>query len=766
MKNTFNLYSKLLSKSWGLILLILGISFAVNAQNQATKIQLLNTETQDAIAFAHFHYGEQKGISDENGFLELTYQAETILRISHIEYGNLNFSDQEVKNAFETKQFTIKNTYKINLQPVTVIGIKLESAESKMMQVDTQDKLSHDAASFLNQTPSISSIRKGGNYGLDPVMRGFKYEQLNIVIDGGQSSHAACPNRMDPPASQISLNQMDRVEILKGPHNLRFGNSFGGTINFISSKTAFTDNLTPLGRVSTSYESNGSIFRTEGVLGFSAKNYVLKVNGAFSKGDDYTDGEGVEIASGFERASFGANLALKLSENQRIDISATKNIAKDVEFASLPMDLRDDKTWLMNVKHSLDFDKEVLTSLKTTLFYSSVDHLMDNLLKPLKPRMLNASTPATTTVFGGRSEAKLNFKSSFAYLGMDYKKEEAEGTRYREILMGNMAGKTFEENAWQHGSIEKTGFFAEYHFGKNTYNFVFSGRLNINKATALDVTEEYMSQYPDYTVNQINPNVSFGAVKNFSKDVSLGLWLGRAQRSGGIAERYINYFTIGLDPYEMLGNPNLNPEINNQIDLNLTIDKENTKITANIFASYLQDYISSVIREDLKPKLPMMAAGVRQFINVDEAMMTGFEFSINQRLPLNMQTQFAIAYTKGQNITTDEALPEISPIDMRFKLLGSFANNKFFPELSLRVVGKQDRFASSYGETETPAFTVLDFSSSYHFNKTFHLSAGVQNLFDVAYYEHLNRSVRNASKRPIYAVGRNFYATLSINLMK
>jgi len=41
------------------------------------------------------------------------------------------------------------------------------------------------------------------------------------------------------------------------------------------------------------------------------------------------------------------------------------------------------------------------------------------------------------------------------------------------------------------------------------------------------------------------------------------------------------------------------------------------------------------------------------------------------------------------------------------------------------------------------------------------LSAGVNNLLDEAYYEHLNRSVRGANA-PILARGRNFYASLNI----
>jgi iron complex outermembrane receptor protein len=51
------------------------------------------------------------------------------------------------------------------------------------------------------------------------------------------------------------------------------------------------------------------------------------------------------------------------------------------------------------------------------------------------------------------------------------------------------------------------------------------------------------------------------------ESISTALWLGRAQRSGSLTERFINYFPVGQDPYEMLGNPQLLPEVNNQADL-------------------------------------------------------------------------------------------------------------------------------------------------------------------------------------------------------
>ncbi len=90
-----------------------------------------------------------------------------------------------------------------NLAEIDVIIMKPQKPQPEgELKIEYQERLEHDAANILNQPPSFSSILKGGNYGFDPVFRGFKYDQLNVVMNGAQGATAACPNRMDPPTSQ------------------------------------------------------------------------------------------------------------------------------------------------------------------------------------------------------------------------------------------------------------------------------------------------------------------------------------------------------------------------------------------------------------------------------------------------------------------------------------------------------------------------------------------------------------------------------------
>jgi iron complex outermembrane receptor protein len=68
---------------------------------------------------------------------------------------------------------------------------------------------------------------------------------------------------------------------------------------------------------------------------------------------------------------------------------------------------------------------------------------------------------------------------------------------------------------------------------------------------------------------------------------------------------------------------------------------------------------------------------------------------------------------------------------------------------------EQSRISRAFGETVTPSFALLDVRLAYQLSAKIMFSAGVYNVLDESYYEHLNRSVRG-TKDPIFAPGRNF----------
>ncbi len=730
------------------------------AQTKQKEIRLLDLETATPIVQATFEYGEQHGISDKNGIIEFRFVENATMTISHMSYGSWSLSGSELKTAIKN-EVLYRTKESVSLYPVTVIAVKRQSSQPESrLNIEYQDRMEHDGAQILNQLPSFSSIRKGGNYGFDPVFRGFKYDQLNVVLNGAQCATAACPNRMDPPTSQMAPNMIDRIEILKGPYALRYGTGFGATINFVPTELNFTSEESFYGRLSTGYESNGDNVRGESQIGFSGKKHDVNLFSSWSQGNDYTSGNGEIVQADFERGSFGTNMGFKIASNQELRASAIYNRARDADFPALAMDLREDDTWLFNVRHDIEFNGERLKSWNTTIFSSLVNHRMDNLLKHLDPRILNAETHATTYNYGGRTEGVWRRNNGKLYAGADLRIEGAEGIRERAFLKGPNAGNTFEDNAWQEGRISRTGVFTEYQLNGSVFDYIFSGRLELNNADISDISDEFTQIYSDTKTTHINPSLSIGILKEFGTKLETSLWLGRVQRSGGLTERFINFFPIGQDPFEMLGNPKLDPEINNQIDLTFKWrPSHHTIINVNLFGSYLQDYISSVIDPTLEPRLPM-SPGVRQFINIQEVFKAGFEINWSQKLFMGLQQQWGIAYTYGQDLERDEPLPEIAPLDVRYTLTGSYFKSRLSPELVFRFVAEQSRTSSEFGETVTPSFALLDINIGYQISDKLSLNAGVNNLFDKNYYEHLNRSVRGGNN-PIFALGRNVLTNLN-----
>ena len=144
-------------------------------------IRLLDKESSLPIIGATYIYSDQNGISDKAGDIKFRYEPGSEMSISHVSYGKWKLSGPQVPAAIGSQVIYRQRTI-VNLYPVTVIALRTSKKPTEKVEMDYQERLAHDAAQILNQSPGLNSIRKSGNYGFDPVFRGFKYDQLNIVL--------------------------------------------------------------------------------------------------------------------------------------------------------------------------------------------------------------------------------------------------------------------------------------------------------------------------------------------------------------------------------------------------------------------------------------------------------------------------------------------------------------------------------------------------------------------------------------------------------
>jgi iron complex outermembrane recepter protein len=200
-----------------------------------------------------------------------------------------------------------------------------------------------------------------------------------------------------------------------------------------------------------------------------------------------------------------------------------------------------------------------------------------------------------------------------------------------------------------------------------------------------------------------------------------------------------------------------------------------------LFCSYITDYITGeMVPESIVKPQTKGVYGVKQFVNINEAWLTGFEFEYHTPVKNKWLVQAIASYTLGMNplathyiiedgqVTGKEEikndpLSEIPPFEGTVRFSWKFLGEKLVPMAYIRAVAPQNRESMAYEERTTPGFILAGISLYYQFNPVLEISAGIDNIFDKAYYEHLNRNMVGTAT-DFYEPGRNVFATLRFRL--
>jgi iron complex outermembrane receptor protein len=642
-----------------------------------------------------------------------------------------------------------------------------------------QSRIVYDDIKAVTQPRNVSDlfkdipgfgILKRGAYASEPVFRAFKYEQLNVQYDGGMKILNACPNRMDPITTHVIPEEIERIEVVKGPFTVRFGQNFGGIINLVS-KTPDSKEDGISGTVETGYETNGNNFTGRGAVMYKKERFDLELNGSYRNYGDYTDGNGEKVPSSFTSTDYSVKLGINPTEEQRLRLTWRQSFGRDIKHAGLPMDSPYDNSYLMGLDYKIRNISNTISSIMFKGFYSNVDHLMTNEERP-NFMMVGASSNVFVTTWGGKAEMTLNPGDRLSlFLGLDANIVGREGDRIRTIKMmnGNMLPEPIVkvDKIWQDSKLNDVGLFAESKFRTSERSTFTAGIRTDFISTAINDPEQdfldlYGGEIDDQQEVNFSGNVSY--VYSVNKTM-LQFSYGHGVRTAAIVERYINHFNVNSDPYEYVGNPYLNPEKNDQFEISVNQKFEKIDLGATVFYSFLTDYITAVVDESLPRKfMPMLEPKfAKRFINVDKANQAGFELYFNVHFTESLSFLSDLAYTYGQNQELDEPLPQIVPLTGHLSL--NYDKDNYWINLKSRLVAEQNRISTSFGETVTPGFATFDLSAGLKPFKGFSVGAAVLNIFDTDYYEHLNFSYRNSDllNGRIYEPGRNFtlYVTYS-----
>jgi iron complex outermembrane receptor protein len=700
--------------------------------------------------------------SDKNGKFEIEADAGELAFVSHVVYTDQTVELQNgIEIVLEERFYELDNII-VKADPFR--NLAQSSIVYDDIKATTQPR---NISDLFRDIPGFGIIKRG-NYASEPAFRAFKYEQLNVQYDGGMKILNACPNRMDPITTHVIPEEIERIEIVKGPFTVRFGQNFGGIINMVS-KSPGMQSLGWSGNAETGYETNGNNFTARGALTYKAEHYDIEGNVSYRNYGDYTDGNGDVVPSSFKTFDYSAKLGYNPGENQRLRLTWRQSFGRDIKHAGLPMDSPYDDSYLVGLDYRIKVPKSNIRSFMLKLFYSHVDHLMTNEDRP-NFMMVEAESNVFVTTYGGKAELELTPTEKLSlFVGADANFIGREGDRIRtiKIMNGNPLPMPMVkvDKIWQDSKLDDLGVFAEAKLlAQDNSVFTAGIRTDFVNSSINDPEEDFLELYGGEIEDQQDFNVS----GNFSylvkwDQVQFQAAIGRGVRSASLLERYINHFNVGQDPYEYVGNPYLDPEVNHQIELSSDYRGLRLGFGGSVFYSFLTNYITAVVDEDLPRKfMPMQEPRfAKRFVNVDDAVQAGFEVFFNYYFNDRFSFLSDLSYTYGQNTDLDEPLPLIAPLTGHLGV--KYERPKYWLNLKSRLVAEQNRVAESFGEVPSPGFVTFDFSAGYQPVEGLSVGAAVLNLFDTAYYEHLNFSYRNSDllQGRIYEPGRNF--TLYVN---
>jgi len=586
-----------------------------------------------------------------------------------------------------------------------------------------------DGASFLKNIPGFNVIRKGGTSG-DPVLRGLAGSRLNILLDGAEF-HGGCGGRMDPPTAYVFPEAFDRVVVVKGPQTVRHGNgNLAGVVLFERDHKPFRE---PGMRAFASAMA-GSWGRLDGIADatFGNPGFHLRALGTHSESDNYEDGDGSQVHSFYKRNSLTLAGGWTPDADTRIELSAVRSAAR-AAYADRGMDGSVFDRDGYGIKLEKTRISDILRRIDVEIHYNYIDHVMDNYsLRTRSAANFAWSNPDRTTQ-GMRARADLSLGAATTLtVGADRQKNShtfrSGSSPVAPPAIGSVArGEDFRSSiAGLFGEVTHVTGARGRLIGGMRHDRYAADRFTWNTGAANGSSDE-------------NLTGGFLRYEHDLADVPATVYVGL-----GRGERPMDFWEAnsynGLTAARRLA-----PEKNSQLDLGLVWSGTTLRGSISAYYSRIDDYVLTY-RSTVQGPCPAGTLSGTTWscsMNVDAARY-GMEADLAWRFANHWTLRGSYAHVRADNDTMDVPLAQTPPPELKFGL--DWHNGPWNAAAQARVVASQNRVHARYGSIvgqdigSTPGFSTFAINGGYRIDKRFLLAAGIDNLFDRKYAEHISKA--------------------------
>ncbi len=670
------------------------------------------------------------------------------LQFSYVGY-NTEIKSVDISQAENIVDITL-TTAIIQTQEVVITGGYVSSQHENAVKIDvlrSKDIALSGTPNFmeaLTKVPGVDMIAKGQGVS-KPVIRGLSMNDVLVLNNGVRLENYQFSE--NHPLG-IDENDVERVEIIKGPASLLYGSdAIGGVINFIKEKPA------PVGSIQGDYQlqlhsNTQGMNNSLGIKGAS-KNFFGGMRFGNKTHADYLQGGGDFVPnSRFNETTFNANAGytgkigtFKLfydyfKQDLGMTVGAVNSLIKERG--------RKNEIWYQDLGHQILSSQNslFLGGFKWDInvaYQSALRKLETTLDVPFVEMNLNTLT----------YESKL-------YLPSSNKSEYIIGLQGMSQDNRNLHNRAsqFLPNA----DINNIGFLglAQYTFFKKLK--VQGGvRYDMYNTDTYALGTEGTSNYHAPVSKELsNFNGSLGATYHLSKKTILRANFAKGYRVPNLSELTSN--GMHGNRYE-IGNEDLSPEDSYETDISMHYHGDFLSFDLAGFYNIINDYIYI----SPTPDTTSSGVGIYRFSQTD-AVLYGGEAGVHfhpKSLPwLHIEGNYSSVIGEQTN---GDYLPFIPAQKFRYEVRAESKKIGFLikPSVKFSVLTAFEQDHPSAYETATDGYTLVNFSANTDFlifKQSLNLGISVNNIFDTQYYDHLS----TLKDLGYYNQGRNVCVSLKV----
>jgi iron complex outermembrane receptor protein len=623
-------------------------------------------------------------------------------------------------------------------ETVSVVG---EAPRATLEAPELRETAAVDIGEALGWKAGLWRLRKGG-IANEVVLRGLQSRDLNVLIDG-QRVYGACPNHMDPVSFHVDFAEVDRVEVAKGPFDVKNQGALGGTVNVVTRKPEAGWHATP-----TLAAGSFGLLNPSLTLGRGGERLSALAGYSHRRSLPYRDGDGrrfTELANyrpedledeAFSIGTAWGRVVWAPSPGHQLDLAYTRQDSGTALYPYLLMDALWDDTDRVRLRYEATGLGARQASVRAQGYFTRIDHWMTDERRTsslARPRAYSMGTHARTQTAGGRAEGVLGGLT----LGV-------EGYERRWDATNEMAGLGYAPQAMIPGvSVRVGGVFAEYTrplghgAGLSVGARIDAARSEADPALANVVLYEAYQGTRSLSASDRLPAGKLRlAWRRGSWELAAGV--GRASRVPEATERYLALKRAGSD---WVGNPDLAPSRSTGLDAAVGFTRAGFRVDIGLYANRVDDYIT-VYGQSRRTALPGITNTIaRSFTNLD-AILTGAELAWS--LPIVFGRVFVsgdVSYVRGHQDGDPSRgivagpLAEMPPL--RGRITARYDDGRLFGSVEGLFAADQERVDTSLSEARTPGWGVINASAGLRQGRL-RVTLGITNALDRLYTDHLS----------------------------